>query len=849
MKCGLLYVCMMMLLVGTAKGQGVVYVAQGGAGNGSSWAAAMGDLQAAIEKAHAMGNAKVRVKAGTYTPTGWPNGGADVSRNVHFSLRNGVKVIGGFAGTETTDTPTGGPTVLSGNLGGGLYAYNVFYHPANSGNTARKVRMNATAVLSNVTIRDGRADGPESDYNMSGGGAINSGYGDATVEHCVFTNNQAIFGGAVLSDNGTLQYTACTFSANSATTSGGAIYNNNYSGATVAHCVFTNNQANWGGAVYNESSAPKYTACAFSANNATYGGAVYNSNGSAPQYTACAFSANNATYGGAVYNYNGNASQYTACTFSANSATDYGGAVYNSNGSAPQYTACTFSANSASNYGGAMYNNTIDATVGHCMFTNNQARYGGAAYNYYGTPKCTACTFSANSATTNGGAVYNNNGTHQYTACTFSANSATTSGGAYYGTGAANAATFTNAVFSNNVSAASGGAVYASSGTCQFNKVEFSGNQARTYGGAIYSNGGAHQYTACTLFGNTAQRGGAIYASGTHTLSNSTIADNEAQHGGGIYLTAGNPSTIVNTTLSGNHATVEGGGIYAASTVKLNGALVAGNTAADEASQEIRGTTDAGSTHNIIGLGRWTLEEIFEDINALGKAELKDNGGPTLTLMLAECGPANNQIDPAVESWCPAEDQRGTVRPQNILSDIGAVETAQTHTAPRLVQTAGAATTTVCAGAVMPSLSYTLSGDASNVTLTTGSLPNGVDLVVSNKVATISGTPAATVTPGDYAYTLTSSDHASLCLSAASISGTITVNALPSASFSAPAGVCNGSTYSVTATTFTDGSYCFSTSGTCTPTATDNTAPYTMAGSDQLRFALSIVHRHSHRCM
>lgn len=50
---------------------------------------------------------------------------------------------------------------------------------------------------------------------------------------------------------------------------------------------------------------------------------------------------------------------------------------------------------------------------------------------------------------------------------------------------------------------------------------------------------------------------------------------------------------------------------------------------------------------------------------------LKNNGGPTKTRALSNNSPA---IDVAPLLGCPATDQRGTLRPQGPLCDIGAFE-------------------------------------------------------------------------------------------------------------------------------------------------------------------------------
>jgi predicted outer membrane repeat protein len=78
--------------------------------------------------------------------------------------------------------------------------------------------------------------------------------------------------------------------------------------------------------------------------------------------------------------------------------------------------------------------------------------------------------------------------------------------------------------------------------------------------------------------------GGGIYNEGALTVRDSTITDNTSEVGGGIY-NAGHTRlnvrpTIVNTTISGNHATLDGGGIYDKGDLLVDdGCQVSDNTA------------------------------------------------------------------------------------------------------------------------------------------------------------------------------------------------------------------------------------------------------------------------------
>jgi len=98
-------------------------------------------------------------------------------------------------------------------------------------------------------------------------------------------------------------------------------------------------------------------------------------------------------------------------------------------------------------------------------------------------------------------------------------------------------------------------------------------------GGGIF-NIGTITLTNSTVSGNTANNnGGGIFNNfgGTVTLTNSTVSGNTANYGGGIINDG--TMTLTNSTVSGNTATFDGGGILNARTMTLTNSTVSGNTA------------------------------------------------------------------------------------------------------------------------------------------------------------------------------------------------------------------------------------------------------------------------------
>ncbi len=260
----------------------VCHIRQGGTGNGTSWAAAAGDLQLAIEVMHAAGGGSVWVAEGTYLPGSHPNGGT-AAREVHFSLRNGVAVLGGFppAGDPGPADRFPGlhPTVCSGDIGApgdpADNVYHVFNHPAGAA-------LDATAVLDGFVVAGGRANGPAP--NCYGGGMFNDSC-SPTLARCRFHNNQALAqgGGLYLSGSHTAA-ASCVFTLNSAQEGGGLFMFD--TSASLANCVFTGCTASWwgGGAHAFFTGASVFSNCTFSGNSAGIeGGAVGCNAGATPR--------------------------------------------------------------------------------------------------------------------------------------------------------------------------------------------------------------------------------------------------------------------------------------------------------------------------------------------------------------------------------------------------------------------------------------------------------------------------------------------------------------------------------------------------------------------------------------
>lgn len=311
-----------------ASAAGIVYVKQNGGGTktGASWANAVSQLADALKAAKTNTAIKeIWVAQGTYKPLYRADnlsGLTPTDPNNAFVLVQGVKLYGGFAGTETSIAARSWkdyPTILSGDLdnSGSLTdadAYHVLVGVGYNG-----VTINQNVVIDGFTVSSGNAIGND-DITVNGislsrnsGGAISLVMASPNLSNMKFESNNAYNGGAV----------------------------SNYSTASpkFEHVRFTGNTATGtGGAIFNaQQSVPRFTSVEFSSNTAgTQGGAIANINSGNPSYLTNVLLANNngGAQGGAIYNY-ASSPILTNVTITGNTVTATGGAMYNDGGSSP----------------------------------------------------------------------------------------------------------------------------------------------------------------------------------------------------------------------------------------------------------------------------------------------------------------------------------------------------------------------------------------------------------------------------------------------------------------------------------------------------------------------------------
>lgn len=276
-----------------------LYVRAGatGANTGLNWTDAFTDLQSALTTT-TVGNSltAIWVAAGLYKPT------STTARNISFAMKNGVTILGGFAGTGgSPDVRTPLSSTLSGDIGStGTTdnSYHVIRNPSG---------LTGTAILDGFVITGGNTNGAASGDN-SGGGMYNRGINgqecSPTIRNCLFQNNSTDgYGGAIAnvgSTSGSSSPTLinCAFQNNISYLLGGAVSNNQFSGGSsrpsFINCSFQfNYSGSAGGAIANEGSSgftgTTLTNCVFYDNDGS--DAFYSSQANSLSASYCLFDA------------------------------------------------------------------------------------------------------------------------------------------------------------------------------------------------------------------------------------------------------------------------------------------------------------------------------------------------------------------------------------------------------------------------------------------------------------------------------------------------------------------------------------------------------------------------------
>lgn len=294
--------------------------------------------------------------------------------------------------------------------------------------------------------------------------------------------------------------------------------------------------------------------------------------------------------------------------------------------------------------------------------------------------------------------------------CYIHNNKAFTAGGAIWAV--ASSISIKNSLIAANKAESGGGGISILNSRVSIGNTRFNLNYTPWNGGAMWLEGCIMEMTDTSIYKSSAQTGGAIYLAqsgeGFYSIRDSAIHHNHAENaGGGIYNNA--KLNLINSTLSGNHATAgsggalsnynqallrnvtislntatgDGGGIDSVSgDVNLGNTIVAGNSNANNFSPNLKGSfTSAG--YNLIGPDSGAILMGTQTGNQVNVADamlmpLDYNGSATLNHLPKAGSPVVDAGDNTLavnEFGNPLlTDQRGLIRSFGGAVDIGAVE-------------------------------------------------------------------------------------------------------------------------------------------------------------------------------
>lgn len=443
-----------------------------GSNSGGSWANAHPSLYSALALAQA--GDQVWVASGTYRAATGP-----------FAVPSGVKLYGGFAGSESNLTQRN-PSINLTNLSGDLLGDDASGFANRSDNAETVVSMTgatSNTVLDGFVIRGGSG--------VANGNGLRSVNGSPRVENCIFTDNlnTAGFGqnggaGAFVS-GGSARFLHCQFTANATNFEDGAglLVDLFASSIELVNCEFRSNVAG------------RTSPVAASAAN---GAGLYSRANST--LTNCSF-VDNRSFGGGGGTGSGVGAYVDAfthtivgCRFEGNIATTNAGSFTQGGGlraaatNLLQITDCEFVNNEIlspdGRGGGVWLNSASDGRITSCEVRNNRAAAEGAGVWIQGHCNLSETLITANGTLTTlrGGGLYKLGTTGgDVIRCTITSNLATRGGGLYVTSGTLNL--YQTRAVDNRAS--EGGGLYSSLSSVSLTNSLFAANQASAQGGGL----------------------------------------------------------------------------------------------------------------------------------------------------------------------------------------------------------------------------------------------------------------------------------------------------------------------------------------------------------------------------
>ncbi|CAN5157061.1 hypothetical protein BH20ACT5_BH20ACT5_00830 [soil metagenome] len=445
-----------------------------------------------------------------------------------------------------------------------------------------------TMFVADSTISGNTASGAAAEQ---GGGGLYTDGGRTVVDGTDLVDNVADgasgSGGAILNNLGTVEVFDSTITGNTAVRAGGGVEANVGSTRLMRTDLSANatgpNPGNGGGLHLTGAGSVEIIGTAVTENTASAeGGGLWNS--ATGVMTVATTSVMDNTASGAA-------------------ADQCGGGLYNDGGSLRIARSAVKGnvADGAAGSGGGILNNLGDLEIlATTIMTNSAVRAGGGIEANGGNTELFQTRLSVNStgpSQGNGGGLHlTGEGTVSVQQSVVADNTATAEGGGLWNS-ATGTMTVTQTVVRRNVASGAaadqgGGGLYNDGGLLVVSRVQVTdkvADGAAGSGGGILNNLGTLRVEFTKLNRNSATRaGGAIESNvGTTTLNRVAMADNDTGpnpgNGGGLHLTGAGTVLIDFSSVVGNSATNEGGGLWnsATGTMTVNDTQIRDNTAPD----------------------------------------------------------------------------------------------------------------------------------------------------------------------------------------------------------------------------------------------------------------------------
>lgn len=559
---------------------------------------------------------------------------------ITFTCSGTIMLQSGILPTITTNTTINGGSTITVD-----------------GNHSRIFNVNSgvTLTLNSLTLYNG--------FNSGDGGAIyNNGTLNISSSKFISNGTASGYSGGAIESLGTLNITNSEFANNKAGNGGALFPRESTSVTTITNSKFHDNQTlnttnGWGGAMLIWNGAQmNITSSDFVNNTARQGGAFYVTSVSSLNMTGGSISSNHATAGNGGGIYSDEVTTLHNVSLSGNSASLDGGSIFQTESGAAALYDSTVTNNTAQNGGGIYVDTNGHLIISSCTVNGNQASGGDAnGGGLYVSTGATALVeysvFDSNHSEQDyGGAIYNAGPDLGVNHSTLSNNTARNSGGGIYNDTGGETAMGFSTVSGNSSNSSGGGLNNATGGTMVLSYSTLSGNQS--FAGAALFNGvtGTLNIFNSTVSGNTASHdGGGVEDQGQITLLNTTFSNNTAPQGGALYILPAATAVLTNTILA-----------YSPSGGNCNGKI---NSAKYSISSDKTCALAGAGDHN-------GLDPLLKPLGFYG--------GPTKTNVPKIGSPA---IDGVIGNDAPPADQRSIPRPQGSGYDIGAVEVCKTKPA------------------------------------------------------------------------------------------------------------------------------------------------------------------------